>query len=353
MRRILSVALGILLLLCASGAGVYAVEAEVKQAEKGYAVVFSGSEGMCAGTLTVSYDAAAFSLTDCSVGDALRGAMIALNPRFREDAIRLSWVSAEPISAAGEVLNIIGVGISPHIESLRISDADGRPMQVYTAKVEETQAPVAEPAEGESAAAGNESDAAAAFAEKAADIAADGGGAASGGSGAATSGVETSDPAITKAERQKHLIMLATGNATALFEGKRIAIDPGNSAVKPYLKGNRTFVPLRCISEAFGAQVDWLKDANEAKIVLDGVTVIVRIGENAYSVNGESKRSDAASELYGDRTFVPVRFIAEALGRHVYWEDEMQIVIISDTEWLASRSAEKEVFADAIEMFKI
>jgi hypothetical protein len=48
-----------------------------------------------------------------------------------------------------------------------------------------------------------------------------------------------------------------------------------------------------------------------------------------------------------------MRFVLEAFGKCVYWENKEKIAIISNTEWTPSRSAEKEVLADAVEMFKI
>jgi hypothetical protein len=398
MRRAVSALFCALLFLCVFGADAYALNAETRRTETGYAVVIEGPEDMCAGTLTVSYDPESFTLTDCAVGDSLRGATTALNPSFRKDAIRLTWVSAEPISADGAVLNIAGAGTSPNIESLRVSDADGRPVQTYVAKFTETQPPAlelgedanadgraqapeadkgedrgtaAEAAEavkgGQTAPAdGTEAGGETAREVSDAETAAGGGGTESArtaagtgsastqaGTGGRAAGEGAPAPALTKDGRQKNLIMLSVGNATALFEGGRTPIDPANGEVKPYVKNGRTFVPLRYIAESFGARVDWLRDTNEARIALDGVTVTVRIGESAYSVNGESKSSDAASELSGDRTFVPVRFVAEALGKRVYWEDREKIVIISDTEWVEARSAEKEVLADAIEAFGV
>lgn len=87
----------------------------------------------------------------------------------------------------------------------------------------------------------------------------------------------------------------------------------------PYVNGDyRTMVPIRALSEALGAEVDF-KD-NVVTIVDGDTTVVMTIGEKDYTINGEA--ADPAMDTApvigeGDRTYVPVRFAAEALGYDV------------------------------------
>ena len=53
-------------------------------------------------------------------------------------------------------------------------------------------------------------------------------------------------------------------------------------------------------------------------------------GERRYTLDGEVEEMDASAEIKENRTFVPVRFVAEAFSKYVYWEDET--VFISDNE---------------------
>ena len=83
----------------------------------------------------------------------------------------------------------------------------------------------------------------------------------------------------------------------------------------PYVDSNwRTMVPFRVLGETFGATVNWDQDAQTVTYTLGNTELTMTIGEDTYTVNGEEKTMDTAPVLSGDRTYVPVRFVAEALG---------------------------------------
>ena len=82
----------------------------------------------------------------------------------------------------------------------------------------------------------------------------------------------------------------------------------------PYVKSNRTYVPIRALAESFSANVDWDNDARTVTVTRGDVKVVMTVGETTYTVNGKEATMDVAPEITGDRTYVPVRFVAEALG---------------------------------------
>lgn len=87
----------------------------------------------------------------------------------------------------------------------------------------------------------------------------------------------------------------------------------------PYIKQDRTYVPIRALSEGFGAKVEWINDDRSVIIKLDDKTVTMMIGLPYYWVNEELKMMDVSPEIQAEtgRTFVPIRFAAEALGFQV------------------------------------
>lgn len=87
----------------------------------------------------------------------------------------------------------------------------------------------------------------------------------------------------------------------------------------PYIKQDRTYVPIRALSEGFGAKVEWINDDRSVIITLDDKTVTMMIGLPYYWVNEELKMMDVSPEIQAEtgRTFVPIRFAAEALGFQV------------------------------------
>lgn len=92
---------------------------------------------------------------------------------------------------------------------------------------------------------------------------------------------------------------------------------------------SRTLVPLRAIFESMGAKVSW--DSGTQKITAefdDGDTVIMFINNKAGVVNGNAFNMDVAPKIINDRTMVPVRAVAEAVGADVTWNDATRTVNI-------------------------
>lgn len=89
----------------------------------------------------------------------------------------------------------------------------------------------------------------------------------------------------------------------------------------PYVKQNRTFVPVRFVAEAFNMNVEWAGD--EKKIILsdDEHTVQMWMDSNKLIVNGEEVLMDVNVEGVNGRAMVPVRYLAEIKGFDVKWDD--------------------------------
>lgn len=60
------------------------------------------------------------------------------------------------------------------------------------------------------------------------------------------------------------------------------------------------------------------------------MNIKLKIGSKVYEVNGNAWVMDVAPFLQNDRTFVPVRFVSEALGYDVAWDEKTGTVTISD-----------------------
>ncbi|WP_085875645.1 stalk domain-containing protein [Peptoniphilus vaginalis] len=102
------------------------------------------------------------------------------------------------------------------------------------------------------------------------------------------------------------------------------------SDVYPYIKNSRTYVPIRFIAEELGYDVKW--DGANKKVTMksDGTTVELTIGSNKMMVNGKAVLLDAPAEIKDDRTFVPLRAIAEAFGEKVDYSSDYRAVYIGD-----------------------
>ncbi len=98
--------------------------------------------------------------------------------------------------------------------------------------------------------------------------------------------------------------------------------------VPPTISQGRVLVPLRGVFEQLGANVDY--DARTQHIVAIRGTQIVEltIGSRQAMVNGAPRLLDVPAFTMGGRTMVPLRFISEALGADVQWNAASQTILI-------------------------
>lgn len=83
-------------------------------------------------------------------------------------------------------------------------------------------------------------------------------------------------------------------------------------------------VPLRVVAENLGARVEWVAAENRIDLVRNVDKIQLWIGKQVTRVNGKSLLLDVPPEIKGERTFVPLRFVAEALGAKVSWDEVTQ-----------------------------
>ncbi|MCL1808999.1 MAG: stalk domain-containing protein, partial [Clostridiales bacterium] len=124
----------------------------------------------------------------------------------------------------------------------------------------------------------------------------------------------------------------------------RITIDgkPISLDLAPVIQNDRTLIPIRPVAEAIGADVDWDQTTKTATLVRAGVTVELTIGSTAAQVDGESVPLDAAPMILNGRTLLPVRFVAETFSQDVKWDAQNRVVVIVEDMDFAKDSNLKE-----------
>ncbi|QJD84071.1 stalk domain-containing protein [Cohnella herbarum] len=98
---------------------------------------------------------------------------------------------------------------------------------------------------------------------------------------------------------------------------------------KPKLENNQVLVPLRFVSDKLGGSLK-LK-GNEITIFKGDRTIVLVIGEKTATVNGEPVTLGLAATAVNGRTYVPLRFISEAMGEKVEWDKVTKFV------WIGSK----------------
>lgn len=98
----------------------------------------------------------------------------------------------------------------------------------------------------------------------------------------------------------------------------------------PVIKGGRTLIPARAITEGFGAELAYDKE-NQLVTVTKGDTVIeLTLGSMVAVVNGQEVQMDTKANIVNNRTYVPLRFIMETFRLSVEWDEETETIEIDD-----------------------
>lgn len=125
-------------------------------------------------------------------------------------------------------------------------------------------------------------------------------------------------------------LVTANSNIRIWMKGDMIKSD-----VAPYIYEERTMVPLRVISENLGKEVLW-DGANRSVQISDGyggvlyLTIDKKEIKNFSAGNSNTIKLDVAPKIKDDRSFVPLRAIAEAFGEKVDWDKDKRVVVIGD-----------------------
>ena len=120
--------------------------------------------------------------------------------------------------------------------------------------------------------------------------------------------------------------VFAEDNVSVRLNGELLNFD-----VQPQIINGRTMVPLRKIFESLGAIVTWEGAEQRIQAVTSDCHIIATVGNNVLTVSKEDVEKielDVAPQVIDGRTLVPARFIAEALGAKVEWDESTQTVNI-------------------------
>ena len=131
-----------------------------------------------------------------------------------------------------------------------------------------------------------------------------------------TATVKPSETTAPAAKPKK--LTVETGNAVTVKVDSTDVVFPD---AQPFVDENgRTQVPIRAVSEMLDCKVDWDDTSKTATITKEnGDVVKVTLGSDVLTVNNKSSQMDTTAIIKDDRTFIPVRFVAEALGLEVEW----------------------------------
>lgn len=124
------------------------------------------------------------------------------------------------------------------------------------------------------------------------------------------------------ADLNKISIAFRIGDSTLKVNGSDVTV------TTPYESNGTTLVPLRVITEAFGAEVEWNEAEESVTLAYRDVTIKIWIGRTDAMVNNQTMTLLLAPELTNDTTMVPLRFITENFGADVSYDAETEAILV-------------------------
>lgn len=165
------------------------------------------------------------------------------------------------------------------------------------------------------------------------------------------------------------MLLLGAFNKVEAQEDRQVKLLINNeyieSDVSPFIQDERTLVPIRVISEVLGYEVGWdegkekvtISNFDEAKeefskifvLTINKKTVVEFETEKVNQLfrkseisdqeiseklleGAKSSKIDVAPTIKEERTFVPIRLVAELMGEEVQWDEENWTVIIKSNK---------------------
>jgi len=122
------------------------------------------------------------------------------------------------------------------------------------------------------------------------------------------------------------------GSQKVILDGDELSFEN-----PPVTENGRILVPMRALFEKLGADVEWDNETKTVTATKGETVVIIQIGNTSAYIGDKKVELDASPKTIGDRTFVPLRFVSEAMGCEVQWEETTGIVTIKTEEGSASQ----------------
>jgi hypothetical protein len=149
-------------------------------------------------------------------------------------------------------------------------------------------------------------------------------------------------PAAVQADSagQTVSMKLKLGNDYITINDKQLTIET------PYISNGSTLVPLRVITTAFGAVLSWDSETQTVGLKYGSTNITLKIGSTTATVNGKSETLETAPELKNGTTMVPLRFLSEKFGAKVSFDEATSSITITGSAASATDSSTAGIDSD-------
>ncbi|MCG0278212.1 MAG: copper amine oxidase N-terminal domain-containing protein [Thermanaeromonas sp.] len=124
---------------------------------------------------------------------------------------------------------------------------------------------------------------------------------------------------------------------------------PVKTDAAPFIEQGRAFIPVRYLARALGVpddKVSWSPSANTVTLITDKATITLAVGGTVMYVGEQPREMDVIPVLRDGRVYLPARYVAEALGYEVGWDDGNQVI------YLWPKGDPRPDVGKAVELFK-
>ncbi len=121
-------------------------------------------------------------------------------------------------------------------------------------------------------------------------------------------------------------IVLMVGSSKSYVCGTQKQIDEKNPDVSIFVENDRSYVPIRFLTENYGGSVEWIEETQTVNLLFDDSRISLTIGETEIHVDDEVIISDVAPVLKNGRTFLPLRACVNALDKHVFYSNGLILI---------------------------
>lgn len=121
-----------------------------------------------------------------------------------------------------------------------------------------------------------------------------------------------------------HISAYAAGEIRLVVDGSTVQTDAA-----PVIVNGRTLVPVRSLFEKLNASVNWIAATAQVVVESGNNKITLTVNSNKAYVNNKTVTLEAAPTIMNDRTYVPVRFISENLGYNVDWNESTRTVYVN------------------------
>lgn len=117
--------------------------------------------------------------------------------------------------------------------------------------------------------------------------------------------------------------VMAKSSPIKVFVNGKILYD-----VFPVMENSRILVPIRFISEELGFDVEYIKSSGAVKIKKDDINIEIKMDSNKAKADNKEVELDVKPFIKENEIFVPLRFISESLGEEISWDGKNKIVLV-------------------------